>query len=695
VRDAVVERFSRLDGDTQAVLRATVILAAPVAEATVAEVCGLGGDRVRRGLVAGLACGLLAEDARGLVSFRHALAASAVSDATPALERRALHLSAAEALESQSPQPLTRLARHFRKAGEVARWCRYGEAVADIALATGNEEAAAEVLFDLVTDAGLPTADLPRLVAKFPFGSSDSPLRCRHLASVLESAARAGGLAPSIEGDIRWQLARVLIKCDDFPSACEQIERAIPNLAHDPLNAGRAMIRLCQLSWSDWPAATRLDWLRRGETLAAPDKPADQLELVVDRAMTLVMFGEETGWADAQKIPTHTADPRIRLQAVRGLGAMGHMAMVWGHYAEARRMLSATLDLAEMHRYTRYRYCKVTRVHLDWFTGAWAGLAEQANELACEGDVPRQAQLEAVLVSGLVEAACGNRLSAEDRFRVVLDETRRHLPPEFLMEPAAALAGFLLARGRADEALSVTEEPVAVLSRIGAWVWASEVMPVRVRALVASGQRQQAAHLTRAFAAWLDGRDAPAPMAALVTCQAVVAHAAGDALSAARLFGAAADAWRALPRPHDALLAEEQRARCLLAVGHGTAIGLLTETAGKLTRLGAANDAARIAHLLRERGVEIHQRGWHGGRTSYGNRLSPRETEVVRLLVAGRSSPEIAKALGKSPHTVENQVKSAMRKLGVSSRIMLAVRAVDLGVAPSPGSGSESHLHQD
>jgi DNA-binding NarL/FixJ family response regulator len=488
-----------------------------------------------------------------------------------------------------------------------------------------------------------------------------------------------------MEGEIRWQLARALIKCDDFPAACEQIRQAIPNLGHDPLNAGRAMIQLCQLSWSDWSRATRLEWLRRGEALAAPGDPADQLELVVDRAMTLLRFGEDSGWADAQKIPEDSSDPRVRLQAGRGLGNIGHFAMIWGNYAEARRMLDVTLDLAETHRYTHWRsHHRVTRVHLDWFTGAWNGLAERAQHLADIQDAPRAAHLEAFLIGGLLDAAGGNRLAAEDKFRVVLAETRRHLTPEHLMEPAAALADVLLAQGRVDDAISVTEEPAEVLARVEAWVWASEIMPARVRALVASGQCRQAAELTGAFAAWLDGRSAPAPLAALTVCQAIVADADGQAMDAARLFAAAADAWRALPRPYDALLADEQRARCLLAAGRDQATGLLIQTAQALSALGAANAATQVAQLLRERGVEIRKRGWHGGRKSYGAGLSPREAEVVRLLAAGQSNQEIAKALSKSPHTVDNQVKSAMRKLGVSSRITLAVRAVEMGIAGLP-----------
>jgi len=49
--------------------------------------------------------------------------------------------------------------------------------------------------------------------------------------------------------------------------------------------------------------------------------------------------------------------------------------------------------------------------------------------------------------------------------------------------------------------------------------------------------------------------------------------------------------------------------------------------------------------------------------------LSPQERRVLRLLVAGRSNPEIANALVVSINTVKAQVKSIYRKLDVSSRL--------------------------
>ena len=48
--------------------------------------------------------------------------------------------------------------------------------------------------------------------------------------------------------------------------------------------------------------------------------------------------------------------------------------------------------------------------------------------------------------------------------------------------------------------------------------------------------------------------------------------------------------------------------------------------------------------------------------------LTPREVEVLRLLAAGRSNPEIATALFISRATARTHVGNILGKLGVSSR---------------------------
>ncbi|MFB7500205.1 response regulator transcription factor [Streptomyces sp. NPDC056161] len=51
----------------------------------------------------------------------------------------------------------------------------------------------------------------------------------------------------------------------------------------------------------------------------------------------------------------------------------------------------------------------------------------------------------------------------------------------------------------------------------------------------------------------------------------------------------------------------------------------------------------------------------------------PREREVVRLVLRSMANRQIAGELLRSPSTVGDQLKSAMRKYGVSSRTALAV----------------------
>jgi DNA-binding NarL/FixJ family response regulator len=60
--------------------------------------------------------------------------------------------------------------------------------------------------------------------------------------------------------------------------------------------------------------------------------------------------------------------------------------------------------------------------------------------------------------------------------------------------------------------------------------------------------------------------------------------------------------------------------------------------------------------------------------------LTPRELDVLRLLVAGRSNPQIAEALFISPRTATTHVSNILAKLGVESRTEAAARAIRDGL---------------
>jgi DNA-binding NarL/FixJ family response regulator len=78
--------------------------------------------------------------------------------------------------------------------------------------------------------------------------------------------------------------------------------------------------------------------------------------------------------------------------------------------------------------------------------------------------------------------------------------------------------------------------------------------------------------------------------------------------------------------------------------------------------------------------VQSKRSGEVGGRPA----LTSRETEVVQLMVDGRSTVGIAQQLGVSVNTVRNHTQAVLRKLRAHSRLEAAATAVRLGIATPP-----------
>jgi DNA-binding NarL/FixJ family response regulator len=65
--------------------------------------------------------------------------------------------------------------------------------------------------------------------------------------------------------------------------------------------------------------------------------------------------------------------------------------------------------------------------------------------------------------------------------------------------------------------------------------------------------------------------------------------------------------------------------------------------------------------------------------------LSPRETELLRLIAEGSANKEIARRLTISERTARTHVSNILRKLGLTSRTQAALLAVREGLAGRPG----------
>ncbi|MGH3448124.1 MAG: ATP-binding protein, partial [Nocardioidaceae bacterium] len=234
VRDSVLQRVQPLSEHAQHILRAASVLAEPSDAAVLAAVSGLPAEQAHDGAVEAIGSGLVGEDTRGRVSFRHVLAAKAVYESITGPERRPLHLRAGHALADTSPQPLPRLVYHFRKAGDAGNWALYGELAADVAIAAGDDSTGVLLLNDLVSARDLPVKTRSRLAKKLAGAevfrrSVDSNL-VRKVVTTLQGILGAEGLAAREQAEIRSPLGRLLMQLAEFEAGRAELERAIPDL---------------------------------------------------------------------------------------------------------------------------------------------------------------------------------------------------------------------------------------------------------------------------------------------------------------------------------------------------------------------------------------------------------------------------------------------------------------------------------
>jgi PAS domain S-box-containing protein len=105
----------------------------------------------------------------------------------------------------------------------------------------------------------------------------------------------------------------------------------------------------------------------------------------------------------------------------------------------------------------------------------------------------------------------------------------------------------------------------------------------------------------------------------------------------------------------------------------------LIDAIGLVKGGGSLIDARLLSEMLAEMGVEGSR--FHGEAGTL-EALTPRELDVLQLLVGGMTNKEIAAEMHYSVGTVKNVVQRVIEKLGVSDRTQAAVYAVRAGLQP-------------
>ena len=222
-----------------------------------------------------------------------------------------------------------------------------------------------------------------------------------------------------------------------------------------------------------------------------------------------------------------------------------------------------------------------------------------------------------------------------------------------------------LSRGEVGPAVTTAQRGIARIRRKKIWTWAADLAPMAVQALTRGGRLDEAEGVTAELSDGIDGLVAPRAAAALPVCRGIVSAGQRRFDDAMNAFEAAHERYVALGQPYSAARTLEASCRCRISAGDDSAARTLLRLVDEFAALGAIHDAARCRRELRANSIPLPSRR---GRRGYGEQLSPRESEVARLVSCGHTNREIAEVLFLSPRTVEQHVAKVLRKLKVSSR---------------------------
>lgn len=581
--------------------------------------------------------GLLQAD-DGLVGFRHELARTAVEQSLDEPVRRALHRQVLRAGERLGLE-LARLAHHARKAGDVdaiVRWLP--EAAEQAAAGRSHREALAHLeALDPFMDRLPPRrqADLQELRANEELVARGGRAALSHALAAVELRRQLGdpagvGAGLLIASRAAWGASRGDARAGAVRLAREAVT-VLEEVGGDDLAFAHSELARMALTQCDAAAARH----HAEQALALAPAPGR------GRALALAMAGA---------VANHESYPAGSGMLAASADMAASLGLAWEQQRAQRLLIESAYEARDLDRARRLNQRVLEALDDDLEISLWHVITEGMIDML-GGDY-------ASATSTLGDLAGGERLKQAHRWHVepILAElhVRRGAP-----EAESAVARL---RDRADR-------------RGHCWdrVWAAQLSALH---LWTARRRDDAA--TEADLAcfdetlewglpwdvgglglwlWLDGHvdgvpdNAAAPMRWMVQ---------GAWRRAAEWFG-------------DRGVPFEQA----VALGLGDTAARF-EGLQVARRIGAHALAARLRDDLRADGVSGIPRGPRAATRASPLGLTPRQAEVLDLLVDGLSNAEIAERLFISVRTVERHVSAILARLGVASRDEAAAVAAEL-----------------
>ena len=235
-------------------------------------------------------------------------------------------------------------------------------------------------------------------------------------------------------------------------------------------------------------------------------------------------------------------------------------------------------------------------------------------------------------------------------------------------EETLSLAALFLARGDASAAGRNLEPRLHHLEDHR--VHLTTGLDLLVDAYIASGDTDVAAAAASRLADVAAAVDSDLLHAIVAGAEGRVLAARGNSAAAIAHLEAALKLWSGLELPFEAARTRFELGRVLAPTHPDVAIDHARRALSVFETLGATLDADRSAAFLRTLGVTART-----GPKGVGT-LTVREQDVLRLLGAGLSNPEIAHRLHISRKTASHHVSNILAKLGLRNRAEAAAYAV-------------------
>jgi Response regulator containing a CheY-like receiver domain and an HTH DNA-binding domain len=199
----------------------------------------------------------------------------------------------------------------------------------------------------------------------------------------------------------------------------------------------------------------------------------------------------------------------------------------------------------------------------------------------------------------------------------------------------------------------------------------ARLLPAFIEISIATSDVSDARTAADELAEIAANRDTPALLAMAAHASGAVTLAEGDAKGALATLRDAFTIWQRLDVPYEAARARVLIARACRALDDvDTAAMELACARQTFAELGAARDLAQVDTISRQ----------ERGDGDAESELTPRETEVLRLVATGKTNRAIAATLGISEKTIARHVSNIFMKLGLANRAAATAYAYENGI---------------